>query len=266
MGKGSFRNKLILISIVDVLMIANDLYLYIPWIIFGEETAVAVAQLVMSLLGTVLGYYVTIRVINDGSLSSNFKNKRQKEFLKAQKKDKNDVMQNKKTNAIVFGLGFLFSGGLLIYLFLSESKNYLYYGIFGLLTIGCLVLFFISLSKTSKKFTLVLLVKTEDYFKIFERVINPGEEYLNYLKPLSDSYFVRIYGEVLLPKDKHIVYGLEIDELNEDLLNHIQLDKSNFSFYSKLIKEFDKGKKMYSISLNEDYSIIEKTETSRIKA
>lgn len=263
MGKGTFKVKFIVVTIVDLLMLGNECLNYIPYLLMVEENrGYIIFEFILSILGIIIGYFVILQVVNDGSKLFHFKSKRTRDFESAQKKEKEDLMLKGGMNNIVLAVGIVLLSALSIFFFFKN--NYLYFGICCGVAVLCLVMLVISLIKKQKKYTLILLVEANERFYSFSKEIDKNQDYKECFKPLSDVYIIKPYGSVSYGHENHVVFGLKTDNVDEEYLN-IDMGKNKYPFYKKIVKEFD-GKKIYKLVIDESDSLISKEEIQNLRA
>lgn len=267
LGKGTYKNKFIVIIIVDLLIVANNLFTYISILTVIEEKLPVILSLVFSVIGVAAGFIVTLCIINDGTSLFHISSKREKAFKKGARKNNEDVMLNSGTNAIVFAIGFVLSLAALGYFIWKSPSDLFYIVLLSVISIACLVLAIVSFFQKSKSFMLILLIETEDGFRGFQKLINPKvtKNYKDCFMPLSRAYIVKPYGEVNYDANHHLVFGLSTDILDTKLVNELPMDKLEFSFYNKVKGEFD-GKKLYRLTLDDFFNVSSKEEIKTLKA
>ena len=256
MGKGTYKNKFILITIVDILMLADDIYLYVPYIITNNSQKLSnIIYLSLSVLGTIIGYFITLKIINDGSRIFNFKSKREKEFSKLQKVENRDVMLKSSMNKKIFISGFIILGLLGIYF--NYTNNLVYAFISYTISVLCLVISVIIIFTKTKEYILVLIIKTESEFIVYDKKLSINDDYKKYYKGLSDIYIIKPYAKIKYDNEIHLVFGLETNEINKEYLNDIDMEKNNLSYYKTLFKELNQ-RELYYIEVDKDLNVLKK--------
>ncbi len=264
-GKGSFRNKLIVVSIIGILNILQSSFVYVPYFIAqpkGFETLIW--PYACGIIGTLVAFYITYKLINDGSRVGILANKRAKKFDKMIKQGEDELM--KQQNTIVFIVGFILSLALTIYFFVvqkGEMSDYIKLGIAGVVALVCLIAFLLTLIKKNKNYIFVLLIETEDSTLVYSSEEH-NNDYKNKIDQLSKRYLIDTYGKVFLNNaEMHIVMGIKTDNIDNQLLDSLEMEMNKYSFYSNIINEFDKRHK-YVFKLNDKYEIISKQEVTKL--